>query len=395
MCELPLAGIDAAILVGGLGTRLRDVVADVPKPLAPVLGRPFLFYLLDMLALRGARTVTLCCGYKAGIVSGTVGSDWLGMPVRYSVESGPMGTGGALGLARQYLHSDPVLVLNGDSWLEPDWVEFRGGVQGGGVDACLSLVGVSDSGRFGSVRLDGDRVVAFEKSSNTCRPGLINGGVYFLSQGSLASLPQSPCSLEAEVFPGLAAGGRLAGRVSDSPFLDIGIPESYVVAAEFISGLGVAPHQMFPDAPSMPEARPKLGTCAVILDESGRVVLEQRSDCGWWCLPGGRLDAGETLAQGAVREVREETGLEIDITGFLGVFSDPRRRTVRYPDNGDLRQLVDAVVVARPAGGKFAKSPESLDVRWFAPARIPLNTVPPVVEILRQALLGNSLGVLR
>ena len=145
----------------------------------------------------------------------------------------------------------------------------------------------------------------------------------------------------------------------------------------------------------MSEAQTKLGTCAVIFDDTGRVVLEKRSDCGWWCLPGGKLDAGEKLAQGAVREAREETGLDIEITGFLGTFSDPRRRTVRYPDNGDLRQLVDAAVLARPAGGTLAKSPESLDVRWFAPANIPLNTVPPVVEILRQALCGGACAVLR
>lgn len=395
MCELPLAGIDAAILVGGLGTRLRGVVSDVPKPLAPVLGRPFLFYILDMLALRGARSATLCCGYKAEMVSAAVGSEWLGMPVGYSVEPGPMGTGGALGLAREHLRSDPVLLLNGDSWLEPDWLELREAAAGDGIDACLSLVNVVDSSRFGAVRLNGNRVVAFEGSSGTGCPGPINGGACLISRRVLASLPPSPCSLEADVFPVLAAEGRLAGLVSGSPFLDIGIPGSYAMAADFMTVLGIAPHSMFPDFPLMSDARPKLGTCAVVLDGHGRVLLEQRSDCGWWCLPGGRLDAGETLAQGAVREVREETGLEIEITGFLGVFSDPRRRTVRYPDNGDLRQLVDAVVVGRPAGGEPAKSSESLDVRWFAPASIPLHTVPPVIEILRLALVGHSRGVLR
>ena len=395
MFELPLSGIDAAVLVGGLGTRLRDVVADVPKPLAPVLGRPFLFYILDMLALRGVRSVTLCCGYKAGVVSGTVGDDWLGMPVNYSIESDPLGTGGALGLARQYLRSDSVLVLNGDSWLEPDWTSFREAAESDAAYACLSLVDVTDSSRFGSVKLAGNRVVAFEKNLNAGRGGLINGGVYLLSQEMLSALSGFQCSLESDVFPVLAGEGRLAGLVGDSPFLDIGIPESYAVANEFISALNIAPHSMFPDSPSMSEAQTKLGTCAVIFDDTGRVVLEKRSDCGWWCLPGGKLDAGEKLAQGAVREAREETGLDIEITGFLGTFSDPRRRTVRYPDNGDLRQLVDAAVLARPAGGTLAKSPESLDVRWFAPANIPLNTVPPVVEILRQALCGGACAVLR
>jgi len=79
---IPLSNIDVAILVGGLGTRLRDVVDDVPKPLAPVLGRPFLFYLLDMLALRGARSVTLCSGYMAGFVKDKTRPEWLGMPMQ-------------------------------------------------------------------------------------------------------------------------------------------------------------------------------------------------------------------------------------------------------------------------------------------------------------------------
>ena len=99
---MPLSNIDVAILVGGLGTRLRGLVDNVPKPLAPVLGRPFLFYLLDMLALRGARSVTLCSGYMAGFVKEKTGTEWLGMPIHHSVENEPMGTAGALALARNY-----------------------------------------------------------------------------------------------------------------------------------------------------------------------------------------------------------------------------------------------------------------------------------------------------
>jgi ADP-ribose pyrophosphatase YjhB (NUDIX family) len=86
----------------------------------------------------------------------------------------------------------------------------------------------------------------------------------------------------------------------------------------------------------------------------------------------------------------EETGLEIEITGFLGLFSDPRRRTVRYPDNGDLRQLVDAAMLAHQKGGSLRRSHESLDLKWFGPSELPLNTVPPVVEMLRLAWKWNG-----
>lgn len=387
--------MDAAILVGGMGTRLRGVVDDVPKPLAPVLGRPFLFYQLDMLALRGARSATLCCGYKAEMVREMVGTEWLGMPVRYSVESDPLGTGGALALAKDSLSSPLALVLNGDSWLEPDWTRFLQAAGSERSECCLALAQVPDAGRFGAVELDGLLVTSFQEKCEDHKPGRINGGVYLLSQDLLSTLPAGAHSLEHQIFPSLLAERRLTGTVAKAPFLDIGVPESYAASGEFFSGLGIAPHSMFPDAPPTDPALPKLGTCAVIFDECGRIVLERRSDCGWWCLPGGRLDGGETLAGAAAREAREETGLDIEITGFLGIFSDPRRRTVRYPDNGDLRQLVDAVVIARPAGGKLAASPESVDLQWFSPDSLPLNTVPPVVEILREACRYAGQAVLR
>lgn len=384
MNDLPLSGVDAAVLVGGLGTRLRGVVDDVPKPLAPVLGRPFLFYLLDMLALRGARSVTLCCGYKAELVRGAAGAEWLGMPVRYSGEPAPLGTGGAAALAARGMESDFVLLLNGDSWLEPDWAGLLEAARRHG--AALALARVEETGRYGAVERGPDgRVASFAEKREGGGPGWINGGVYCLRRELLAGAPPGPSSLERDWFPQWAARGILAGSEAPGAFLDIGTPESFAAAGEFFQRLGIAPVAMFPDAPGREGVIPKLGTCAVIFDEERRVVLERRSDCGWWCLPGGRLDAGETLAQGAAREAREETGIEIEITGFLGVFSDPRRRTVRYPDNGDMRQLVDAVVIGRPAGGALCKSAESLDVAWFAPGAIPLNTVPPVIEILREA----------
>ena len=382
------------MLVGGLGTRLRGVVDDIPKPLAPVLGRPFLFYQLDMLALRGARSVTLCCGYKAELVREAVGSEWMGMPVNYSVETMPLGTGGALRLARSSMTSSRVLVLNGDSWLEPDWCAMSKAADDQ-CAGCLALAQVPDSGRFGTVEMDGGIVTAFKEKDAESRSGFINGGVYLVSQDVLESLPDGAHSLERNVFPALASEGRLRGIVTKSPFLDIGIPESYATAGGFFAELGIAPHNMFPDRPPMDNAVPKLGACVAIFDEAGRLLFELRSDCGWWCLPGGALDAGETLAQGSMREAREETGLDVEITGFAGVFSDPKRRTVCYQNNGDLRQLVDAVCTAREVGGELLVSAESLSLAWFGPAEIPLNTVPPVVEILRHVFARTGQAVLR
>jgi len=175
----------------------------------------------------------------------------------------------------------------------------------------------------------------------------------------------------------------------------MGIPETYAATGAFFEHLGIAPHSMFPDAPPLPDVPPKVGVCTIIFDESGRLLLEQRSDCGWWCLPGGKLDAGETLEHAAIRETFEETGLHAEPTGFLGVFSDPARRTVCYPDNGDLRHLVDAAILAKVVGGTLCPSRESLDLAWFSPANLPLNTVPAVIEMIRHAIGWDGRPLLR
>jgi dTDP-glucose pyrophosphorylase/8-oxo-dGTP pyrophosphatase MutT (NUDIX family) len=392
--SLPLSGIDAAILVGGLGTRLRGVVDDVPKPFAPVLGRPFLFYILDMLALRGARSVTLCSGYMAEFVREKTGAEWLGMPIHHSVETEPLGTAGALAHAREFLKSPRVLVINGDTWLEPDFQAFLETAER--CDFGIAAAKVPDASRYGTLETASDgRLLAFREKSPTPAPGLINAGMYLVSQEILATLPQKRTSLETEILPGLAEAGRIQVFETDSPFLDIGIPSDYAAAPEFFDRLGSAPNSMFPDFPEMMNAAVKLGTCIVIFDENRRVVLERRSDCGWWCLPGGRVDPGETVLATALREAEEETGLRVEPTFFLGLFSDPRRRTVRYTNNGDIRQLVDATILAKPVGGLLAASIESLDVRWFAPGELPLNTVPPVIEILRAAYSPFEESLLR
>jgi D-glycero-alpha-D-manno-heptose 1-phosphate guanylyltransferase len=392
--RLPLAGVDCAILVGGRGTRLGGLIDHVPKPLAPVLGRPFLFYLLDMLALRGARSVTLCSGHLANVVRESTGHDWLGMPLHHSTESTPLLTGGALALARPTLQSPWVLVYNGDTWFEPDFTSFVSSAENS--DCCVAAVQVPDASRYGRLLCDAaGRLTAFEEKSPGIGPSPINSGVYLISQNVLGSLPLEPVSLEQRILPDWVARGRVNVHRSDGPFLDIGTPSDYAAAPAFFTQLGLSPHSMFPDTIDWNQAQPKLGTCLVIRDPSNRILLEQRSDCGWWGLPGGRLDAGETLAEGAKREAFEETGLQIEITGFLGIFSNPRRRTVRYPDNGDLRHLVDVAILARPTSGELSPSPESLELRWFSLDQIPLKIVPPAIEILRHACPPDGMPLLR
>jgi NDP-sugar pyrophosphorylase family protein len=238
--SLPLSGIDVAILVGGLGTRLRGVVDDVPKPLAPVLRRPFLFYLLDLLALRGARSVTLCSGYMADFVQEKTGSEWMGMPIHHSVEKEPMGTAGALALAKKFLQSERVLIMNGDTWFEPDFKAFAEAAEGS--EFCIAAAQVPDASRYGTLEWDADgRLISFKEKSDSPASGSINAGVYFVSQKLLASLRVEPLSLERAVLPELTRERHVKVLHSDAPFLDIGIPSDYAAAAGFFERLGIVP----------------------------------------------------------------------------------------------------------------------------------------------------------
>ncbi len=230
---LPLSNIDVAVLVGGLGTRLRPIVRNIPKPLAPVSGKPFLFYLLDRLNFRGARSITLCSGYMADYVREKVGNEWLGTPVYHSVETEPMGTAGALALAKNILLSERVMVMNGDTWLDPDFCAFAKAAEGS--EFCIAAAKVPDSSRYGILEWGSDsRLISFNEKSRSQEPGYINAGVYFISQNLLASLCIKPHSLEKAVLPSLTLKGSVKVFPTDSPFLDMGVPKDYAAAADFL-----------------------------------------------------------------------------------------------------------------------------------------------------------------
>jgi NDP-sugar pyrophosphorylase family protein len=231
-----LAGVTAAILAGGLGTRLRSVMADRPKVLAEIRGRPFLAYLLDILAGAGVRYVVLCTGYLGGQVRSGFGDSYGSLRLVYSQESSPLGTAGALRLALPLFKSDPVLVMNGDSFCETNLRAFWAWHCARGAEATLLLTQIPDTKRYGRVQVDADGfVLSFDEKDDTCGPGWINAGIYLLNHRLLLRIPtNSAVSLEQEVFPAWIGRG-LYGYRSEGRFLDIGTPEAYAVAERFFA----------------------------------------------------------------------------------------------------------------------------------------------------------------
>jgi NDP-sugar pyrophosphorylase family protein len=240
-----LKDLEAVILCGGLGTRLRPVVPEGPKCLAPVGGRPFLEYLLCQLRSSGVRKAILCVGYRSEQMAEYFenGERW-DISLTYSVERQLLGTAGALKNAESLINHSPFFALNGDSILEadlPGLVEFH---RAHYAPATIALAHVPANGRYGSVRTDPQGYItefsekkrgANGASKAGFEGGRINGGVYVLDREIFKMISPAPpaISLEREIFPRLA-GRRICGFPVDGYFVDIGVPEDYARAQQEI-----------------------------------------------------------------------------------------------------------------------------------------------------------------
>jgi len=218
---------EVIILAGGRGTRLRSVVADVPKPLAQVAGRPFLGYLLDFYARAGFSRAVLSTGYMAEAISDFAGSRWGDMEIVHAIEPTSLGTGGAVKFAAAHLCGDAAFIANGDTWLAYDPPGLQTLTMGAGGALGIALASVPDVARYGAVRTSGDIVTSFEEKGHS-GPGWINGGVYFATAAALGALPADESfSFETELLRPLAQAGRVVGYCKTQEFIDIGVPEDY------------------------------------------------------------------------------------------------------------------------------------------------------------------------
>ena len=219
--------MEAVVLAGGLGTRLRAAVSDVPKPMAPVQGRPFLERLLDYWIGQGVQRAVLAVGYMHETIRKHFGDKYRNCAITYSVEQQPLGTGGALVQALPLVQAKTFLVLNGDTYFAvplSTLSEFHRQHQ---AQVSLSLFR-SDNPRYTGISLGADGRIA-----NLSGQGAANGGVFMFEQSAAARLPGGVSSLEKDLLPRLLDG--LYGCIFDVPFVDIGLPEDWRAAANIIT----------------------------------------------------------------------------------------------------------------------------------------------------------------
>jgi len=229
--------VSVAILAGGVGSRLG--LPDIPKPMAPVNGRPFLSYLFDLLIDNDFREAVLCVGYKWRAIHEYFGSNYRGLDLFYSCEGEPLGTGGALVFALSLFALDKILILNGDSFCAVDFDLFVNRHVDEGVAVSILVAAVGDVSEFGKVFIDGcSKVVKFEEKSGLRRPGFVNAGSYVIEKTLLYDLPPGvPISIESELFPLWLERFAMRAHKVDSRFLDIGTPGGYAKAPEFLGGM--------------------------------------------------------------------------------------------------------------------------------------------------------------
>jgi len=231
--------VQAALLVGGLGTRLRSVLPSVPKPLASVGGKPFLELLVLQLRNQNIRTLIMCTGHLGEQIENEFGNgSALGVTIAYSQEPQPLGTAGALSLASSRLiNSRDFILMNGDSFLEVDFDRLLGFHRQHGGIATLAIRRVESAARFGTVEMGpNSRVSAFLEKTGRDAPGLINGGVYVFSRSIFDWIQPGPSSLEKDVLPRILDQGVYALE-QKGMFIDIGTPADYARAQKLYQEL--------------------------------------------------------------------------------------------------------------------------------------------------------------
>jgi len=217
--------MEAIILAGGLGTRLRSRLTDLPKAMAPIAGRPFLEYLLDRLVAAGADRVILSVGHLRQVILDQIPDNYRGLRVAFVPEESPLGTGGAIRQALLRAHEASVLIMNGDTYADIDYAAMLAKHIEASSSMTMAVTHMDNTARYGGVVIEQRRVVGFVEKGQE-GPGWINAGTYVLSRDFPwpASLP-ARFSFEQDILAPFVASLRPAAFLHAGQFLDIGIPE--------------------------------------------------------------------------------------------------------------------------------------------------------------------------
>lgn len=218
---------EAVILAGGLGTRLRSLKSDLPKPMMPVCGRPFIGYLLQILAAAGIERTVLALGYRAEAFRSHFGPEFSGMALIYSVEETPLGTGGGLARAVSATAEENLVVLNGDSYFHVDIANIFAYHVKSYSDITIALKQLDDCSRFGTVSVSDGRIERFREKGFT-GSGRINGGVYVVNRRIFARIGAGEAfSFERDVLEKRVGELVMLPYACDGFFIDIGTPDDF------------------------------------------------------------------------------------------------------------------------------------------------------------------------
>jgi len=219
---------EAIILAGGLGTRLRSAVPDLPKCMAPVAGKPFLYYVIEYCLSQKVERFILSLGYKHEVIEEYISTAYPHLEVEFSIEEKPLGTGGAIKLACSKANEKTVLVLNGDTLFKVDVSKMASFHHMCGAHCTLALKPMKNFERYGLVQLNKDYSLLAFGEKQYYEEGLINGGIYALhAQKFLEEDLPEVFSFETDYLEKSIGQKRIYGVIQDAYFIDIGIPEDY------------------------------------------------------------------------------------------------------------------------------------------------------------------------
>ena len=221
--------MQALLLAGGLGKRLRSVVKDRPKPMALVNGKPFLEYVIKELKNNGIEDIIIAVGYKGSMIEDyfKTGSSF-GVNIQYSYEEEQLGTAGAIKNAIDLIKEEAIFVLNADTFYKVNFSKLLQLNKDLSADMSMVLREVDDISRYGQARMENNRLIAFNEKVQEAVSGTINGGIYSIRKSVIEKIPQGKVSLENEIIPKLLAEKRTIGAVVETGyFIDIGIPADY------------------------------------------------------------------------------------------------------------------------------------------------------------------------